>query len=805
MADAFCAICCGPMADIRIATKPRSEAFKAAAQRGDDRGENKDIHDEEESYDCEIISKEDTAVAFLASFGEYQPDGTVSFEDSPDGSFTLHGVGNDTNYFNCYYVDVDDSPNKEPAFPFHASCYWILQRRLSDRDDGLATMDKDVLYSLMRPSNVTNLLDIDYGSINTDWGSEYWKSFAGEEVFVSNPGLVKGLEGRIQEMMVTGKFHLPAERAEVDLSHGVQHDPFQSLSFDILVGIAEQLDDPECFMNWASASWSIQTLVRSAQDEFWKRAIRKQMAWFFELHRCLDDDELCRSSSMRAVFLWAACGSELRVGNNSRLWAPCNFELRFGMKGGEFLRLANRRRIWTSPCKDLTDQYCKMLPHYHLLGEGGGRNRDLLLSKASCRRMYDVSHNEQARLYTQTQECLWIDKWEDTYAKTQLVEAFFMQNSGFLTGIAVSTDGGECKLIGSIDEEEPLRFEAVIPVEDWICGMVLHIPAIEFVGTTRVDVGETSPKGITADIPVTTFNCLGLITLLNEDLHDRRILPDSIIRRRHPLIDEVMWKDNGTRFFGTPYWNNPDIRIVSTSEYDLGVVDDDEEAELAPHLLPYEALIWAKDATELRQLKRVSIFTTYSRGLYTDGNTGTVRTESYTICGLGAEFVDEHNGGQRLIGVRGKIEEDKLEDNILLAGPPVSSTSPDTKMGEKKGHGDFRIDLDIDGPGGEIITEVLIGCYQDESVTGFRVRTNRGREAGCHLNPNVGESELMSIKAQPNKTLVGVVATFPHGCGESKDEGLRELTSLEGISMRLGTKEETAEESSEEDYDYNED
>ncbi|KFY26809.1 hypothetical protein V493_03861 [Pseudogymnoascus sp. VKM F-4281 (FW-2241)] len=270
MSDAFCAICCGPMADIRIATKPRSEAFKAAAQRGDDRGENKDIHDEEQSYDCEIISKEETAVAFLASFGEYQPDGTVSFEDSPDGSFTLQGVGNDTNYFNCYYVDVDDSPNKEPAFPFHASCYWILQRRLSDRfgggglstDDGLATMDKDVLYSLMRPLNVTNWLDIDYGSINTDWWSEYWNSFAGEEVFVSNPGLVKGLEGRIQEMMVTGKFHLPAERAEVDLSHGVRQDPFQSLPFDILVGIAEQLDDPECFMNWASASWSIQTNTR---------------------------------------------------------------------------------------------------------------------------------------------------------------------------------------------------------------------------------------------------------------------------------------------------------------------------------------------------------------------------------------------------------------------------------------------------------------------------------------------------------------------------------------------------------------
>lgn len=224
-------------------------------------------------------------------------------------------------------------------------------------------MDKDVLYSVMRSLTMVSHLDIDYGDLEVDFICvDFWHSRAGGEVYAANPGLVKGLEGRIQEMMATGYFRLP-ERVELDLSHGVRKDPFQSLPFDILVSIAEKLEDPECFMNWARASWSIHTFLRSAQDSFWKRTIRMQMQWFFELDRCLEDDKLCRGSSMRAVFLWAAGGSKLRLG--------------LGMKGGDFLRLANRRRIWTSPCKDLTDRYCKILPR-HLLGEGGdfGYNKE---------------------------------------------------------------------------------------------------------------------------------------------------------------------------------------------------------------------------------------------------------------------------------------------------------------------------------------------------------------------------------------------------------------------------------------------
>lgn len=86
-----------------------------------------------------------------------------------------------------------------------------------------------------------------------------------------------------------------------------------------------------------------------------------------------------------------------------------------------------------------------------------------------------------------------------------------MRSNGFLTGVAMTTEGGERRLLGSIDEM-PIRLEADISAGDWICGILLHIPAVEFVGRPVGDVDdagagqsmkgitvvdETSPKGIT--------------------------------------------------------------------------------------------------------------------------------------------------------------------------------------------------------------------------------------------------------------------------------------------------------------------
>lgn len=376
----------------------------------------------------------------------------------------------------------------EPVFPFHGPCYYVLLRRVGDRIDGLQLMgglvaiDKGILFDVMRTLGDTYMLNIGYGNPNPQLEGAHWHSNAGEEIFAANPGLVMRFEAQIRGMMSEGYFTL-SKGTGFDLSGSVRQDPFQRLPFDIFLKIAEQCEDPTSLLNWAKASWFANTAFRNAQEYFWTMVIRRQMGWFFELLPCLDDSKLCHRLSMRAVFLWAAC----------------RFKPRLGMKGGPFLCIANRRRIWATPCTELTELYrSKLPPRLRATSrEDGTQNfREMLLSKSTWTYRYVVTHNKQARLYSKVQKCLWVDEWEDTYEKTQIVEAFFMRSNGFLTGIALTTEGGERRMVGSINES-PIRFEAVIPAEDWICAMIVHIPAIELVGRLQGNIDETSPKGIT--------------------------------------------------------------------------------------------------------------------------------------------------------------------------------------------------------------------------------------------------------------------------------------------------------------------
>lgn len=207
------------------------------------------------------------------------------------------------------------------------------------------------------------------------------------------------------------------------------------------------------------------------------------------------------------------------------------------------------------------------------------------------------------------------------------------------------------------------------------------------------------------DVPLATFTRLGLITLCDEVLGNKRILDDHIIQRRHPRIDDVMWKEDGIRFLGTPYWNNPSIRILGQRQ--LGEIEGGE-TEVHQQLLSQEALFWAKDATELRQVKKLSIFTTFSR----TETANDVPVEAYKICGLGVTFSEEHIEGRRVVGLEGKVEADDREgDHPTLNGPHLLGGS-DAKLREMNGDGDFCIELEIDGPGGEIISEVLVDWFE---------------------------------------------------------------------------------------------
>lgn len=211
-----------------------------------------------------------------------------------------------------------------------------------------------------------------------------------------------------------------------------------------------------------------------------------------------------------------------------------------------------------------------------------------------------------------------------------------------------------------------------------------------------------------------TFTRLGLITLRNEELNGRRILYDYVPKRQYRRIDEVMWKDDGSWFFGIPYWSNPSIRISHCDE--LGSLGHSWQTETHQQLVPQEALIWAKDVAELRRLKKVSIFTTYSHTSDTRG----VEAEVYCICGLGINFLADNTEDRRTVGIEGKIGTNGREAGLSIDGLHILHRAS-TKLPETNGNGDFRVELEIDGPGGEIITEVFLGYDQYKSLGGLRV------------------------------------------------------------------------------------
>ena len=387
--------------------------------------------------------------------------------------------------FPCYFA-FDDC---DVAYPFHTSCFIVFCARLAHwlGEDNSASVNKALLYKVFGSLASSHCyLDIDYGVPSPRCNDEFWSERAGEEIFAADPWPL----GRTDELEDINKtFATMVEEAPFrvglaagrDLSRKVQTDAFKKLPYDILVRIGELLDDPDGLLNWAKASWFAHSQLRGAGSSFWKQAIRTQMAgWFQELVDRLDDGRL-QDVAARTAYIWAACKTRPRL----------------YMKGGYFMRLANRRRIWSKPCAELVEHYDRAL-----FSKGGDRAdgspfQRLLQSQSACGVMYTVTQDRDAQLFGEVEKCMWIDEWEDTHAKSQTVEAFFRQEDGWLVGITITPQGGERRVLGSTEAEGVLlRSEVVVPTNDWICGILLHIPCIEAVGT-QIAEEKTSIKGIT--------------------------------------------------------------------------------------------------------------------------------------------------------------------------------------------------------------------------------------------------------------------------------------------------------------------
>lgn len=798
--DIYCAICSGPLRGVRFtsgrASSPSSSPNSPSAnQDGDDK-----------AYDPSIVRKKETrwlehimVLAFyhnvpglrrtyLATQGNYLGYEDVEAEENlPEREDVLTGY---ENSFECYRNGATHGSEKDPAYPFHVQCFKLLRgcwgghppedlhhypgsALLESSDAGDVTsdheaeeeeseseieeidwseqhpVDTDVLYEVMRELDDGTHLKVDYGKIwRTLNHHQFWESRAGEEVLVADPGMVDGVIDRIRTL-VNEHFTLPGH-SDYDLTGRVRRDPFKNLPVELLTSISWYLNDMDDIVNFGKASWYATLFLRGASNGFWREMLRLHTHWFAELQECLKMHPNVKVINTRALYLWVNSGTR---------------PTRNLPRGHGLIRVANRRRIW-KVCEDLADR-CKRKIRALELEQGDEEQtefEEFLQENSHSTYMPVVSHDEQTKMHGGVQAQWWIHDWEETYEKQQFVEVFFHPLSGFVAGISVSSQESEEKPSISERVRQTMGYRlgdpetGVIPIGDWVCGIILHIATIrnplppdaryrrvepDFLMSPKgltilllrgaeLHFGETSqghPQKVLVTRPghwsaqivgimgqlnvrppdeenLVVFSRIGLVRAYEEDMEDAgRVLMETWINEPSDLDygrDNLLWKKDYADVLGQPIWNHPKLRFHGYdkgsfySYNDLGIVRTADKPT-RQDLIPQEAFIWAKDEEEAKQLCRVSIYTKAVDKYTTDFPKDEVK-KVYGITGFEAVYLS----GERRIA--GKIYDGPWVKQVEQRpgyGRDVALWSVSGEEPEL-----LRSDLDIDGAGGEVISSI---------------------------------------------------------------------------------------------------
>ncbi|KUI67408.1 hypothetical protein VM1G_03131 [Cytospora mali] len=774
----YCAICGGPLVSPSISQSSSKDEGGAAWHALS-------------SYGPEVISEEDVSwtrtihvlgfnpqargvrKAFVMGPGFYRGNGDVMIEEE----------GNDPNAEDVEPFDLRcyDSINAtDPVFPFHWCCYEILAKCTTGSFD-VDKLDKDLLYRIMRelsPPGSTSLSNIDYGFPAPMHTRVKWISSPGYEFLVSHPRDVPGVHDIILSMFESGGFEtLPCDS---DLRARVRSDPFTGLPYDIVHNISTMLELGD-ILNLAKASWPVHVLLRDVV-QFWQQHLKTSMAWFLELIELLAQDEtLLQSNDPKRIVIWAEGMTR------PQRWIA-----------GPFMGVANRRRIW-SVCEQLGEIY-RSRPE----PEGPVQTDvdKMILDYSKCSSFYAVSA-PMADKIDMARNVYWLKSWAEMHSSPKELATFWDGES--LAGISLTpcgvegdAIGQERRLLGRDDTNEGIKGHfRRLEESDWITGIILHIPAItiercreardwnvftstSIQGLTAIlNTGEkmlfgatergysqrflsaapnwhiTGMTGITGEVDgKQQFTRLGLLQAQNPDFTDYVSRPEAAAPPGPTLLQSLLWDRDYSDLLQYNIWVHPTLRLTQA--------DDENRRELDRDVVAHEALIWARDQHDLRSLKRLSGYilfgdTTSSLDARGDG------IDIPDICGMTAEYSPESGLTRRMVGV---------EKNC--PGPDLASE-------------ETWENFEIDGPGGEFVTEVQYGVW---CRTMLRIRTNRGRE--CLLGDEKG-LRAQSLTAPPGETLIGLMMAFsePKGFNGPCTDLHLNLTFIGALSMPLGIPEES--------------
>ncbi|ROW17103.1 hypothetical protein VPNG_01391 [Cytospora leucostoma] len=718
-------------------------------QEPDDDTESLDRFDEDHSYDPEVISAVDvdwnktlhvlgsnpeatgTSKAFVSGPGYYLEWCSFNAEQGSDPS----AEGFDLDSTILYQSWAAD---EEPVFPFHWCCFELLVRFCTGSFD-VDKVDKDLLYGIMRelaPNDCRVLEDIEYGAAGY-MQEQFWRTLAGYEFLVSNPRDAPGVDELVLSMFGSRSFE-PLISND-DIGERVRSDPFSRLPYDLVYTISTMLEDGD-LLNMANASWPVHALLRGV-GQFWRQRLQSHMPWFFEMHEVLDRDQtLLHASDPKRIYLWA-----------EKITRPKRWMT------GPLMGVANRRRIW-KVCEEIMDHQ----PRLESEDPAEEFVNETILNYSRCSSLVTVSAPEAVEADV-AWTVYWIKSWSETDMKPKGVVTFW--DGDVLVGISVAPY--------DVARGGPWQEQRLLGMDTSTHGVVLNTGRKLHFGITNRGFPQriltAAPTwcitGITGMIGEVEgkqrFTRLGLLQAQLPNLVDYSILDlQTPIPPEPTPLQSLLWDGSYEDVLGDDIWNHPTLRLIHEPSH-LGKPGNGVHGDLVPH----EALIWARDGDDLRRLRRLSSYVVVENNRSTPASGGVNEGDILDVCGVNAEYTPESALMRRMVGI-----------NKSSRGSDMTSEDP-------------WMHFTIDGPGGEIVTEVHYAMH--DKLKAMKIRTNRERE--CYWG-EMGVQKWYRLEPPPGETLVGLVMAFAEPSGydnEKKTYAHCKMSFVGALSMPLGIPEES--------------
>ncbi|KAF5250365.1 hypothetical protein FANTH_4465 [Fusarium anthophilum] len=582
----------------------------------------------------------------------------------------------------------------ERVVPFHWECYKILALYLTGTSD-TTRIRKGALYRVLDRFSVVRTFQrqaalSDYRCLSLDYGNaneaqrDYWECIPGQEYTVFSPQSQVQLKVDIAAYISGPEFEKPPH-CHYEVKR--ESNSLTALPETVILGISEFLDN-ESLINLFCTSLETYSSLRN-NDSFWKRRIITHLPCFFELHQYLkEQSEGLDNRDFRKVFLWADAASKPRSGV-TRLLFP----------------VANRRRIW-KVCEQIEELY-----------DQEPRQKDVSKRHLGCQvhksERQVIGDTGEPGLYFRSGN--FIRNWSELL-RTWTLDLFW-NSEGDLSGIAV-TFRQDQRIFGH-EPPEVGAAQATVSFAGgvWIKGFVFHIYASSALRSWQAcSWNYSSCKGVTLHLTdgsehtfgqdgehllrmpfaaaenMTIVGMKGTLTAATNGGHFSR---DHLKHRDHEV---TCWSPANCMFKNL---------VSPTDDLKLNLCKGRVRNFDRWHcLVPLNTLVLASNTNELSQIRSISAYRIRDQICFNIWNNH--------CCDVGNLRVTTDT-----------------ETRYLRDMDDDGSIWPEQRWDT----------FHIDGPGGEIIEEVIVhhALFRDPSPKAIEISTNRGRSVIWGVDMERGE------------------------------------------------------------------